>query len=443
MRIAQINVVSSLSTGRIAVALCRLVQSEGHRAVICHSRDHAPTDVASIRIGSWFSTRLHGVWTRLTDREGFFSYFSTRRFLKKLDTFKPDLVHLHNLHGYYLHLPSLFAYLKKKKIPVVWTLHDCWAYTGHCAYYTTAVDAPPAGPVKRRRAETHTVGCERWTVGCGNCVLKHSYPESLIFDRSAANWQDKRRLFTSLDHMVLTTPSEWLQSEVKRSFLKDYPVYVMPNGLDLDTFRECRDEDFIDLVFKHYKVQELREKKIILSVAAEWDERKGLDDLIELADKLPDDYRVVAVGVSPEQLAALDKTRVLGLRRTGNIRDLCAFYSAASVYVSASHEETFGMTLVEALACGTQILCYNATAMPEIVTPEVGEVVELGNIDALADAVRRMCEQPKDASACRARAEHYDANKRFAAYARLYEKMYTHSPAYHSALKRAKMRADS
>lgn len=442
MRIAQINVVSSLSTGRIAVALCRLLQSEGHRAVICHSRDHAPTDVPSIRIGSKLDTYAHGILARLTDRTGFFSKRATQKFLRELDAFKPDLVHLHNLHGYYLHLPTLFDYLKRKKLPVVWTLHDCWAYTGHCAYYTTAKDAPPLGPVKRRRAETHTVGCERWMGGCGSCVLSQSYPKSLFVDQSARNWTEKRELFSGIEHMVLTTPSEWLQSEVKRSFLKNYPVYVLPNGLDLEAFQPCRSEEYMDHIIKSYKLERSAGKKIILSVAAVWEERKGLEDLVALAEKLGDDYCVAAVGVDPDQMAALDKTKVMGVRRTGNLNDLCALYTAADLYVSASHEETLGMTLLEAMACGTQVLCYDATAMPEVVTPETGEVVPLGDIDAMADAVRRLCENPKSAEACRARAAEYEAGKRFAAYMRLYEKIYTHSPAYLEALERAQARDD-
>ena len=440
MRIAQINVVSSLSTGRIAVALCRLAMSEGHRAVICHSRDFAPSDVPSIRIGSKWDTYVHGVLARLTDRSGFFSRRATKKFLRQLDQFKPDLVHLHNLHGYYLYLPALFEYLKKKQIPVVWTLHDCWAYTGHCAYYTTAKDAPPLGPVKRRRAETHTVGCERWVSGCGECVQLRSYPTSLFVDQSARNWTEKRSMFTGLEHMVITTPSEWLQSEVKRSFLKNYPVYVLPNGLDLEAFRACRSEEHMDHVIKSYKLERTQGRTIILSVAAVWEERKGLDDLIALADKLGDEYCVAAVGVNPEQMAALEKTKVLGVRRTGNLNDLCALYTAATLYVSTSHEETLGMTLLEALACGTQVLCYDATAMPEIVTSEVGEVVPLGDIDAMADAVRRLCDDPKPGDACRARAAEYESSKRFAAYMRLYEKIYTHSPAYHEALRRAQAR---
>ena len=478
MRIAQINVVASLSTGRIAVQLCRLANEVGHKTLLCHSRDHAPADIASYVVGSrenvlvrkalarlsghrdFFSriiaallrkidgsrlsimlnTYTHIALARLTDRAGFFSHGATRRLVRQLKRFKPDLIHLHNLHGYYLHLPTLFRYLKEIDVPVVWTLHDCWAYTGHCAYYTMAKNAPPL-QAKRRRAQQETVGCDRWTAGCGQCVLKRSYPASLFRDQSARNWQEKRELFRGVKHMVLTTPSEWLRDEVKHSFLKDYPVYALPNGVDLSVFTPCADGRFMEDVARSYGLDSIGEKKLVLSVAAVWDERKGLEDLIELAQKLGPEYCVAAVGLDEYQIGALPHNTVMGVRRTGNVNDLCALYTAADVYVSTSREETMGMTLVEALACGTQVICYDATAMPEIVTEDVGEVVAVGDVDALAASVRRLCESPKQDADCLARAAEYESSKRFQAYMRLYENMYRHSPAYQDALDRAASRA--
>lgn len=437
MRIAQINVVASLSTGRIAVALSRMVMANGHRALICHSRDHAPADVPSYRIGSMKDTYVHLALSRLSDRTGFFSRHATQKLIRQLEAYQPDIIHLHNLHGYYLHLPILFSYLKQKDLPVVWTLHDCWAYTGHCAYYTMAVGAPSPEGARRRRAQGSTVGCERWLNGCGKCVLKRSYPASWFCDQSARNWREKRELFSGLQHMVLCTPSDWLQSEVKRSFLAAYPTYVLPNGIDLTAFRPCPDEAYMDDVVKYYKLDQSGGRKLVLSVAAVWDERKGLDDLIELGEALGDGYCVAAVGLDENQIKSVAGCPILGVKRTGNLNDLCALYTAADVYVSTSHEETMGMTLVEALACGTQVLCYDATAMPEIVTDAVGEVVPLGDIAAMADAVRRLCDAPKSADSCRERAGDFDQERRFAAYMRLYENMYQSSPAYKRAVQAA------
>ena len=440
MRIAQINVVASLSTGRIASTLCRMSVQAGHQALLCHSRDVAPNDVASYRIGTKLGIYLHMGLARLTDRAGFFSRHATRKLVCQLELYKPDLVHLHNLHGYYLHLPTLFAYLKQRDLPVVWTLHDCWAFTGHCAYYTTAQGAAPLGG-KRRRAQSNAVGCQRWQGGCGHCPLKHAYPCSWLMDQSARNWQEKRDLFSGLQHLVLATPSDWLRGQVKQSFLKNYPVYTLPNGLDVTSFKPCQDESFMRDVINFYGLERSGGRKLVLSVAAVWDERKGLDDLIDLAKALGEEYCVAAVGLDEFQIASLPKGTVMGLKRAGNLNDLCALYTAADLYVSASHEETMGMTLLEALACGTQVLCYDATAMPEIVTDDVGEVVKLGDIHALAAAARRLCASPLEASACRARAEEYESNVRFAAYLRLYENMYRHSPAYAQALAQAAEKA--
>lgn len=443
MRIAQINVVASLSTGRIAVSLCRTAMQAGHRALICHSRDHAPADVPSYVIGSKAETMLDLILTRLTDRAGFFSRYATRRLIRQLEAYKPDLVHLHNLHGYYLNLPMLFAWLKKHDLPVVWTLHDCWAYTGHCAYYTMARGAAPVDGRRRRASQEDRLGCDRWLGGCGGCVRRHAYPASWFLDQSARNWRDKRELFCGLKHMVLATPSEWLRGEVKRSFLGGYPVYALPNGVDLTVFQPCLDEQFMRDVVRFYGLERSGGRRLVISAAAVWDERKGLDDLIDLSEALGPEYCVVAVGLDEYQIASLPKNTVLGVKRTGNTADLCALYTAADVYLSASHEESMGMTLVEALACGTQVVCYDATAMPEIVTDEVGEVVPLGDIAALADAVRRLCAAPRSADACRARAADFEAGKCFSAYLKLYENMYRHSPAWEAALQKAAGKASS
>lgn len=436
MNIAQINVVATLSTGRIATTLSRMIIDGGHRAVFCYSREKAPSDVPSIYIGSSFDTFTHALLTRLTDRTGFYSKRATKKLITQLIAFQPDIIHLHNIHGYYLHLPTLFEYITQADIPVVWTLHDCWAYTGHCAYYTMAVGAPPIDGRKRRSKEH--VGCDRWLGGCGNCVLKRSYPSSLLVDQSARNWNDKRRLFTKVPHMVLTTPSEWLRGEVKRSYLAKYPVYALPNGIDLDVFKPCNDEIFMEQVARRYEIDKIGDRHLIVSVAAVWDERKGLDDLIDLAEMLGDEYCVMAIGLDESQIQSLPKGTVLGSKRTGNVNDLCALYTAAEVYVSLSREETMGMTLVEALACGTQVLCYDATAMPEIVTKKVGEVVEVGDIEAAANRVREMCGSPRDAADCRERSQVYENGKRFDAYMQLYEKMYRSSPQFQKALERAK-----
>lgn len=435
MRIAYINVTSVMSTGRIAVELCRMAEAGGHRALLCHARGTCPGDVPSLRVGNRMDTAAHALLARVTDRAGFYSRRSTRQLVSELEKYKPDLVHLHNIHGYYLHLPTLFEYLKRNDIPTVWTLHDCWAFTGHCAYYTMAEGAPPPDGERRRAACGE--GCERWLNGCGNCVLLREYPRSWLVDQSARNWREKRALFSGVPHMVLVTPSEWLKDQVKRSFLGSYPVYALPNGIDLTAFAPCVDENFMRDTARFYGLDKAGNRPLIISAASAWDGRKGLDDLIELSEVLGEDYCVAAVGLDEYQIRSLPPHTVLGVPPTGNLNDLCALYTAADLYISLSHGETMGMTLVEALACGTQVLCYDTTAMPEIVTPEVGEVAPMGDMDAVADAVRRLCRSHKSPADCRARAAAYAAPLRFGAYLKLYHNMYVHSPAYIRAVEEA------
>ncbi|MEF9878268.1 MAG: glycosyltransferase, partial [Clostridia bacterium] len=347
------------------------------------------------------------------------SQLGTKQLIAKIEAFKPDLIHLHNLHGCYVNLRMLFRYLAKADIPVVWTLHDCWPFTGHCAYFDYAK-------------------CEKWQTICHHCPQQGSYPICLGMDGSKRNYAHKKKLFTSLRHLTFVAPCEWMKQPLSHSFLGSHPVRVIPNGVNRQMFHPIEKS----MLRERFHLQN---KQIVLSVASEWDERKGLDDLVDLAEALGSSYCVVAVGLDEYQINSLPAmgsgkaaVKPLGLLRTGNVKELCALYTAAELYMCPSHEESMGMTLVEALACGTQVLCYQATAMPEIVTPEVGEVVPLGDIEAAAEAVRRMCAAPKSAQDCRARAAEFDSTQRFAAYMRLYENMYRYSPAYQQMLETAK-----
>ncbi len=412
MRIAHINVIGSLSTGRIAANICQTAMTQGHRVLFCFARGHVLSDVPSLRIGHKMDTYLHASLARITDRCGFYSKKATKTLIKQLKKFQPEILHLHNLHGYYLHLPTLFAYIKESDVRVVWTLHDCWAYTGHCAYYTTA-----------DLHKSDQVGCDRWHSGCGQCPQKKEYPSSLLMDQSQRNWHEKCALFSGIRYMVLATPSEWLKNEVERSFLGQYAVYMMPNGLDTALFAPCRDERFMHDTILRYGLETTGGRHLVLSVAAVWDKRKGLEDLIDLAIALGDDYCVVAVGLDEDQCLSLANLPLIGLPRTGNINELCALYTASDVYVTTSYEETMGMTLVESLACGTQVICYDATAMPEIVTPDVGMVVPLGDITALCDAVETLCETPKIPADCIAHANLYESSERCMDYVHLYDAM--------------------
>ena len=403
MRVAQINVTATLSTGRIAVDVIGELERRGHMGLIAFARYDVPSGVPYLRIGGKLNVYAHAAWATLADRMGFASKRATRKLVRALKAYRPDVIQLHNLHGYYLHLPTLFAYLRESRLPVVWTLHDCWAFTGHCAYYTM-------------------VGCSRWQTGCGGCARRNIYPRRLFVDSSARNWREKRALFSGMPNMTLITPSRWLQQEAARSFLGAYPIAVVPNGIDLDAFRPCEDAEYLDEVIQRHALGSLGARRMLLGVANKWEKRKGLDDFIELARLLPDDMMIVLVGITDAECHLLPKN-ILDVPRTGSLRELCALYTAADLYVSLSHEESMGMTLIEAMACGTQVLCYDATALPESVVPEVGEVVPVGDIDAVLDAALRMCQTPKSAADCRAHASLYDRRRQFERYVELYERL--------------------
>ncbi|MCE5344313.1 MAG: glycosyltransferase [Eubacteriales bacterium] len=403
MRVAHINVTSGLSTGRVATGIGEVLEDLGHKALLCYSRGYPPENIPGFRIGNTVDMWLHALGARLWDRAGFFSRGATRRLVRQLRLYKPDIVHLHNLHGYYLDIRTLFGYLAEAGVPVVWTLHDCWAFTGHCAYYTIAE-------------------CDRFTLGCGHCPQLSAYPAALWVDQSTRNWQQKRAAYAAVPNLMLVTPSVWLGREARRSFLGKRAIRVIPNGIDLTQFRPCDEPELLSDVVKRYGLKELAGKHMLLSVASTWDERKGLTDLVELSKRLREDMMIVVLGLTERQRGELPAT-MLGLGSTQNIRELRALYAAADVCMSLSHEETQGMTLLEALACGTQVLCYDATALPETVTPDVGEVVPEDDLTAAAAACARLCDQPKSPLSCRARAMEYEKRGQYTQYVGLYQEL--------------------
>ncbi len=408
MRVAHINVTSGLSTGRIAADICRVLAELGHKGLLCYSRGYPPQGVPGYHIGHRTGVWLHALGARLFDRAGFYSRAATRRLIRQLSLYKPDVVHLHNLHGYYLDIRTLFAWLAKAGVPVVWTLHDCWPYTGHCAYYTMC-------------------RCGRWREGCGHCPQLRAYPQSLWLDQSRRNWLEKRRAYEAVPNLTLVTPSLWLGREAKRSFLGKREIRVIPSGIDLDTFHPCDEPELIRDIVKRYGLAELGDQKMLLSVASTWEPRKGLADLIALSQQLDEGMMIVCLGLTHAQCGELPIT-MLGIPRTQSVRELRALYTAADLCLSLSHEETQGMTLLEALACGTQVLCYDATALPELVTPEVGETVPVGDLAAVAEACARLCAAPKDPEACKARAAQYEKRRQFGQYVRLYGELATAPP---------------
>ena len=363
MKYLFINSVAGFgSTGRIAAEKCRELMAEGHECVLAFGREKANCeDVPTVQIGSSMDFKLHGIRCRLLDDHGFGSKAATRRFLRWVREYDPDVIWLHNIHGYYIHIGLLFDYLRLCGKKILWTLHDCWAFTGHCAYFDFAC-------------------CDRWKTGCHDCPQKSAYPASLGRDGSQSNYRKKKALFTGIPGLKLIVPSYWLEKRVKQSFLKDYPVEVVYNAIDRNVFRPAPG----DFRKKHG----LEGKTILLGVASVWDARKGLQDFLELAPMLEDGYQIVLIGLTEEQIAALPEN-ILGLPRTNQLEELVQAYTEADIFLNPSVEETFGMTAMEARCCGTEAVVYQDTACEEIVNQFGGIAVPKG-ARHLYEAVKKL-----------------------------------------------------
>lgn len=401
MKILQINsVVNSGSTGRITEEIGEILLKNGHESFIAYGRSHSPSKSNLIKIGNNKDLLLHLLKTRITDRHGFGSKKATEEFIKKVIELNPDAIGLHNIHGYYINIKVLFNSLKEFNKPVVWTLHDCWAFTGHCAYFERA-------------------DCYNWQTHCENCPLTKYYPASYFLDNSKKNFYDKKRLFTSLKNMHIVTPSEWLAKHIKSSFLADYPISVINNGIDLNVFKPIDTQS--------NKIRELRigKKKIVLGVSNIWTDRKGLNYFIKLSALLGEKYKIVLVGLKKRQIVKLPSS-IIGITRTENVNELTELYSAADVYVNPTYSDNFPTTNIEALACGTPVITYNTGGSPEAIDNETGIVVEKGNVNALAEAIKQIIKNGKEfySSKCRARAERfYNKDNRYMDYLRLYESL--------------------
>ncbi len=360
MKILQINSTCGYgSTGRIAVNILEAVEKSGGEGLIAYGRNQAPDGVAAYKIGLELGVRWHGTVSRFTDRHGMYSASATRRLVKKIREYDPDIIHLHNIHGYYLHLPTLFSFLKTCDKPVVWTLHDCWTFTGHCAYFSYQ-------------------GCDRWQTGCYNCPLKKEYPQSFLLDNSKKNWLQKKSLFTSLSNVTLVCPSQWLADLVSKSYLHAFPVRVIPNGIDLKIFKPTPG-DFRE---KHG----LSGKQIILGVASVWEPRKGLEDFFRLHEHLSPHQQIVLVGLSSTQLSALPDG-IIGICRTDSAEDLARLYTTADVFFNPTYEDNYPTTNLEAIACGTPVITYRTGGSPESVAEGNGFVVAQGDLDGVLAAL--------------------------------------------------------
>lgn len=399
LKLLQINVAANWgSHGRIAEEIGLEAMAQGWESYIAYGRYANPSKSHIVKIGDLFDHCLHGAQSLLLDRHGLASCGPTKKLIREIEQIKPDLIHLHNIHGFYLNYPILFRYLSTVDIPVVWTLHDCWAFTGHCAW-----------PIHGH--------CDRFQEQCCHCPLQSKgYPKSFLLDRSRSNFKLKKRYFRSLQDLHLVTVSRWLEQQVRLSFMQDMDIRTIYNGLDTEVFRPSGTPP-TSVTDGH---------PLVLGVCNAWYDWKGLDDMAALREILPDDYEIMVVGVNEDQMHRLPEG-ITCIRRTDSVSQLAEIYSQADVFVNPSKVESFGMTTAEALSCGTPSIVYDTSACPEVVDNLTGRVVPLGDVNALAKAVMEICSLPgREAmrQACRERAIRlFNRQDRYKEYLQLYNEV--------------------
>ena len=399
-KLLQINSVANAgSTGRIAEDIGNLTIENGWNSFIAYGRNANPSKSSLIRIGTNWDVYKHVLKTRLLDQHGFGSINATLKFIGQIEQIKPDIIHLHNIHGYYLNIELLFRYLKTKSIPVVWTLHDCWPFTGHCSYFSY-------------------IGCEKWKTECNNCPQIHEYPGSFFIDRSKPNFRNKKEIFTSIKNITLVPVSKWLGDLANQSFLGGSPILVINNGVDLQTFEPKNTSDLKNKIG-------VSKKFIILGVAHIWTERKGLADFIKLSTYLKDDEVIILIGLKKNVIEKLP-FNVIGFEKTESVKELAEFYSLADVFINPTHEDNFPTTNLESLACATPVITYKTGGSPEAIDNNTGFVVEQGDLQGVYQSIQTIKVKGKSSYsvACRDRAVRlFNKNDRYMDYLKLYESL--------------------
>lgn len=399
----QINVVVNRgSTGRIAEEIGQAAMAAGWKSYITYGWEHhVKSKSETIRIGKDINIKLHGLETRLLDNHalGISSRRATQNFIKEIERIQPDIIHLHNLHGYYINIEVLFDYLAKSNLPVVWTLHDCWTFTGHCSYFDW-------------------IDCNKWKTHCNSCPQKKGYPASYLVDRSKKNFKEKKSLLTAIKSMTMIPVSNWLGNYLKDSFLHKYPVEVIHNGIDTNIFNPNADKS----ILSKYN---LENKFTVIGVAAVWSARKGLVDFIKLNEIFGNTVQIVLVGLSKKQIASLPDG-VVGVERTESVEELAALYAFSDIFINPTYTDNFPTTNIEALASGTPVITYKTGGSPEAVDKKTGLIVEKGDVNSLMQAIEEVKTKGKAyySQACVERAHNlYRKEDRYQDYIDLYNRM--------------------
>ena len=398
MKVLQINSVCGVgSTGRIATDLYKVMKENGIESKIAFGigdAENIPQEDA-FKFGNKFDYYIHNAVSRITDRAGFYSKLNTLKLLKFIKSYEPDIIHIHTIHGYYVNIEILFNFLKEYKKPVIWTLHDCWSFTGHCAHFDL-------------------IGCTKWKTQCYNCPIHREYPKSFT-DNSKHIYKLKKQLFTGVENLTIVTPSQWLADLVKQSFLKNHTIRIINNGINLDVFKPIEN----DIKIKY----QCENKYLILGVAFGWGKKKGLDIFIELSKRLDENkYKIMLVGTD-EHIEKDLPDNIISIHRTKNQNELAKIYSAADLFVNPTREDTYPTVNMESLACGTPVLTFNTGGSPEIIDETCGMVVEKDDIDSMYNEIINICENNVfTKEMCLKKSRMFDKNEKYRNYIELYKK---------------------
>ena len=398
MKILEINVTcGNGSTGRICTDIASLAKKKGHECKVAYGRKEVLEQHKefAVRIGGKYGTYADALTSRVFDNAGFNSKTATKKFIKWVEEYDPDIIHLHNLHGYYINVKVLFDYIKKAGKPVIWTLHDCWSFTGHCAHFDLA-------------------GCMQWEDGgCRKCIQKKEYPSSSVLSRSKMNYIKKKNAFLGVKNLHIVTPSKWLGKLVQRSYLKDYPVHIINNGINLSVFKPTE---------SNFKSKcGIENKILVLAVASVWTEKKGFSDFVELSKQLDDRYACVMVGVNEAQKAGLPSS-VIAIERTNSVQELAEIYSSADVFVNMTYEDTYPTVNLEAVACGTPVITYPTGGSIEIAESFGGFVSKKRDVGEIAEIITsKFGEMKKDKAVDVDYLKMLDEKERYSEYLELFE----------------------
>ena len=396
-KIIQINNNNYGSTGRIMQNISAVVTDDGFDCYTSckNSREGRKFENKNqILIGIWLERIISERLAYYTSLKDSFNILGTCLFIKKLKRIKPDLIHLHNLHGSFINIGILFSYIKKNKIPIVWTFHDSWPYTGQCTDYD----------------------CEKWETGCNKCPKLHQYPSVFFLDLTRFMWNKKRRIFNGINNLTIVTPSKWMNELIGCSYLKDYKRVVINNGIDLSVFKPTKSN-----FREKYSISE--NDFVLLGVANYWNNDKGLDVFVKIAERLPKTYKIVLVGTNED----VDKEipdNILSIHHTYDIEELVEIYSSADLFLNPTRRDNFPTVNIEAIACGTPVLSFDTGGSSEMLNERCGSVVKTNDVESFISEIYRIYEtRPYSEDECVKRAKCFDIKITYTNYLNLYKEI--------------------